>query len=37
MFRWWFQRFLALMGFRRNSAGGFGGVIPQPSSHSGVG
>ena len=31
-FRNVFQRALATMGLRRNSAGGFGAVIPQPSS-----
>lgn len=31
-FRSLFYRALALAGLRRNSAGGFGGIIPQPSS-----
>lgn len=31
-FRGLFYRAFALMGLRRNSAGGFGGIIPQPSS-----
>jgi len=31
-FRNVFQRALATMGLRRNNAGGFGGIIPQPSS-----
>jgi hypothetical protein len=31
-FRSIFYRAFALMGLRRNSAGGFGGIIPQPSS-----
>ena len=34
-YRWFFQRALALMGFMRNSAGGFGSVIPEPSSGAG--
>jgi hypothetical protein len=32
MFRSIFHRAMATMGLRRNSAGGFGGVLPQPSS-----
>lgn len=31
-FRGVFQRLFALIGFKRNAAGGFGAVIPQPSS-----
>jgi hypothetical protein len=34
-FRSLVYRVLALSGLRRNSAGGFGSVIPQPSSSSG--
>jgi hypothetical protein len=34
-FRWMWQRALASMGLRRNSAGGFGAVVPHPSSSSG--
>jgi hypothetical protein len=31
-FRTMFYRALALMGLRRNSTGGFGGIVPEPSS-----
>ena len=34
-FRSLFYRALTLVGLRRNSAGGFGGIIPQPSSSGG--
>jgi hypothetical protein len=34
-FRWIWYRTLALIGLRRNSAGGFGSVVPQPSSGGG--
>jgi hypothetical protein len=34
-YRWFFQRTLALVGLMRNSAGGFGSVIPEPSSGAG--
>ncbi len=34
-FGWLWYRALALMGLRRNSAGGFGSVVPQPSSGAG--
>lgn len=30
-----FYRFTVLMGLRRNAAGGFGGIIPEPSQHGG--
>ena len=35
LFRWMWQRALASLGLRRNSAGGFGAVLPLPSSSSG--
>jgi len=35
LFGWMWQRALALLGLRRNSAGGFGAIVPQPSSGSG--
>ncbi len=35
LFRWMWQRALASLGLRRNSAGGFGAVVPMPSSSSG--
>ena len=35
LFRWMWHRALASLGLRRNSAGGFGAVVPQPSSSSG--
>ncbi len=31
-FKAWFYRFGVMMGLRRNSAGGFGGIIPEPGS-----
>jgi hypothetical protein len=31
-YRWFFQRALAMSGFRHNSAAGFGSIIPEPSS-----
>ncbi|MFH0953194.1 MAG: hypothetical protein V1873_02570 [Verrucomicrobiota bacterium] len=38
---WWFRtmfyRALVLAGLRRNSAGGFGGLVPEPSSGTGYG
>lgn len=34
-YRWFFQRALAIAGFRHNSAAGFGSVIPEPSSGAG--
>jgi hypothetical protein len=34
-FRAWWYRMLASMGLRRNSAGGFGSVVPEPSSSGG--
>jgi hypothetical protein len=33
-FRWMWYAFLATLGLRRNSTGGFGAVIPEPSSSS---
>jgi hypothetical protein len=36
-FRSLFYRALTVAGLRRNSAGGFGSIIPQPSSSSGIG
>jgi hypothetical protein len=35
LFGWMWQRALAALGLRRNSAGGFGAIVPQPSSGSG--
>jgi len=35
LFRWVWHRALASLGLRRNSAGGFGAVVPTPSSSSG--
>ena len=35
LFRWMWHRALASLGLRRNSAGGFGAVVPMPSSSSG--
>lgn len=35
MFRWAWHRVLASFGLRRNSAGGFGAIVPMPSSSSG--
>jgi hypothetical protein len=32
----WYH-FLAVIGLRRNSAGGFGAVVPEPSQSSGFG
>jgi hypothetical protein len=32
LFRWAWHRALVTLGLRRNSAGGFGAVVPQPSS-----
>jgi len=34
-YRWFFQRALAMAGFRHNSAAGFGSVIPDPSTGAG--
>jgi hypothetical protein len=34
-FRSLFYRALTLVGLRRNSAGGFGSIVPQPSQSSG--
>jgi len=31
-YRWPFQRFLAVLGLRRNFLGGFGGTLPEPSA-----
>jgi hypothetical protein len=36
-FRSIWYRLLAIAGLRRNSAGGFGSVVPQPSSSGGGG
>ena len=35
LFRWMWHRALASLGLRRNSAGGFGAIVPVPSSSSG--
>ncbi|MBZ0136891.1 MAG: hypothetical protein K8I27_11005 [Planctomycetes bacterium] len=37
MFKLGWYRFLAAMGLKRNSTGGFGGRIPEPSQSSGFG
>ena len=35
IYRWFFQRALAMAGFRHNSAAGFGSVVPDPSGGAG--
>jgi hypothetical protein len=34
-YRWLWRRLLTMMGLRRSSAGGFGSIVPQPSSGAG--
>lgn len=36
-YRWWWYRALGALGLSRNSAGGFGSVVPEPSPSSGGG